>query len=69
LKSTGSADPGTVISTSGSTTKFGLNGGVGFDIKAGGAGLFVEDRWHTVFTSGSNTTFMPITIGIRFGGS
>jgi hypothetical protein len=69
LKTTGSANPGTVISTSGSTTKFGLNGGVGLEFKAGGAGLFVEDRWHHVFTSGGSTTFMPISIGIRFGGS
>lgn len=69
LKETGSADAGTVISTSGSRTKFGLNAGIGFDIKAGGAGLFVEDRWHHIFTSGGSTTFMPLTVGIRFGGN
>jgi hypothetical protein len=69
LKETGSADPGTVLSTKGSRTKFGINGGLGFDIKAGGAGLFIEDRFHHVFDSGGSTNFMPITIGIRFGGS
>jgi outer membrane protein with beta-barrel domain len=52
-----------------SQTKFGINAGAGFDIKAGSAGLFVEGRFHDVFTSGSNTTFIPLTIGLRFGGS
>ena len=51
-----------------SSTKFGLNGGAGFDIKAGGASLFAEARFHNVFTSGSNTNFLPITVGVRFGG-
>jgi hypothetical protein len=53
----------------GSTTKFGINAGAGFDFKAGGAGLFVEGRFHDVFTDGDNVTFIPITIGVRFGGS
>jgi hypothetical protein len=66
LKTTGSSTPGTIIQ--GGTTKFGLDGGVGFDFKTGGLGLFVEDRYHHVFTSGGSTSFMPITIGIRFGG-
>jgi opacity protein-like surface antigen len=69
LKATGSADPGTVVSTTGSTTKFGLNGGVGLEFTAGSAGLFIEDRYHHVFTSGSSTSFMPISIGVRFGGA
>jgi hypothetical protein len=51
-----------------SSTKFGLNGGAGFDIKAGSAALFAEARFHNVFTSGSNTNFLPITVGVRFGG-
>jgi outer membrane protein with beta-barrel domain len=51
-----------------SETKFGINAGAGFDIKAGSAGLFVEGRFHDVFTSGSNTTFIPLTVGVRFGG-
>jgi opacity protein-like surface antigen len=53
----------------GSTTKFGINAGAGFDFKAGGAGLFVEGRFHDVFTDGDNVTFIPITLGVRFGGS
>jgi outer membrane protein with beta-barrel domain len=69
VKDTRSTTVGGVTSTNGSTTKFGLNAGAGFDIKAGGAGLFVEGRFHDVFTSGENTKFIPITVGIRFGGS
>jgi hypothetical protein len=51
-----------------SQTKFGINAGAGFDFKAGSAGLFVEGRFHDVFTTGSDTQFIPITIGVRFGG-
>jgi hypothetical protein len=53
----------------GSTTKVGVNLGAGFDFKAGGAGLFLEGRWHNVFLEGANLKFLPITLGIRFGGS
>jgi hypothetical protein len=67
LKTTGSTTPGVILS--GGTTKFGINAGAGFDFKAGGAGLFVEGRFHDIFTSGSDVKFIPITVGIRFGGS
>jgi hypothetical protein len=67
FKQTGSADPGQVLE--GGTTKFGLNAGAGFDFKAGGAGLFIEGRFHDVFSSGEDLKFVPITVGIRFGGS
>ena len=69
FKTTGTNDLGTIVSTDNSTTKFGLNAGVGFDFKAGGAGLFIESRFHDVFTSGEDLKFIPITVGIRFGGS
>ncbi len=68
FKGTGSSTVGGNFSTTGSTTKFGVNGGAGFDFKAGSAGLFVEGRFHDVFTSGKDATFIPITVGIRFGG-
>jgi hypothetical protein len=53
------------------STDFGVNVGAGFDIKAGGAGLFAEGRFHNVFASGAGTDaqFIPITVGIRFGGN
>ncbi len=67
LKTTGNVTPGTLFE--GGVTKFGINAGAGFDVKAGAAGLFVEGRFHDVFTSGENVKFIPITVGIRFGGS
>ena len=62
------AGPG-VGNTGNTTTKFGLNAGAGFDIKAGGVGFFAESRFHDVFTTGPNTKFIPITVGIRLGGN
>jgi hypothetical protein len=67
FKQTGSADPGQVLE--GGTTKFGLNAGAGFDFKAGSVGLFLEGRFHDVFSAGENLKFIPITVGIRLGGS
>ena len=67
LKLTGQDDPGDILG--GGSTDFGINAGAGFDFKAGGAGLFIEGRFHNIFTSGSNTRFIPITVGIRFGGN
>lgn len=57
----------------GSDTKFGVNGGAGFNMAAGSATVFLEARFHNVFTSdddtgASNTNFIPITIGVKFGG-
>jgi len=72
-KTTADDDPGDVLG--GGATDFGLNAGVGFDFKAGGAGLFIEGRFHNVFvggdglSGGDNLQFIPITLGIRFGGS
>lgn len=66
-KITGSDDPGDVLP--GGETKFGVNAGAGFDFKAGAIGLFVEGRFHNVFTSGENLKFIPITLGIRLGGN
>jgi Outer membrane protein beta-barrel domain len=51
----------------GSATEAGINLGAGFDMAAGGAGLFVEARWHNMFLEGDNLKFLPITLGIRFG--
>jgi hypothetical protein len=69
IKATGTDDLGGLIDTDNSTTKFGLNAGAGFDFKAGSVGLFVEGRFHDVFTEGSDVQFVPITAGIRFGGT
>jgi hypothetical protein len=58
-----------VLSGTDSETKFGINAGAGFDFKAGSAGLFIEGRFHDVFTDGPNTQFIAINVGIRFGGT
>jgi len=58
-----------------SVTKFGINGGAGFDIGRGPAVFFVEGRFHNVFSGTinniggtSSASLIPVTIGIRFGG-
>jgi hypothetical protein len=68
-KVSASDDPDDLLG--GGSTDFGINAGAGFDFKAGGAGLFIEGRFHNVFTGGDETNlrFIPITVGIRFGGS
>jgi hypothetical protein len=58
-----------VLGDPGSETDFGINGGAGFDFVAGSVGLFVEGRFHNVFHEGDNTNFIPITVGVRLGGS
>lgn len=57
-----------VPSTVDSETKFGINAGAGFNFSAGSASLFIEGRFHDVFTEDSNTQFIPINLGVRFGG-
>jgi hypothetical protein len=54
---------------SSSDTKFGINVGAGFNFKTSGLGLFVEGRFHNVFVPGSDFHYIPITVGVRFGGS
>ena len=63
-KATGDAVPDGVEST----TDLGINAGAGFNVAAGSASLFVEGRFHDVFTDGSSTQFVPLTVGVRFGG-
>lgn len=49
-----------------SQTKFGLNGGVGFETAVGRLRGFVEARYHSVFTEGKNADFIPLTVGLKF---
>ncbi len=49
--------------------KAGVNGGAGFAFNAayhGRVKMFVEARYHHMFTSGSGASFVPVTIGVRF---
>jgi hypothetical protein len=63
------------VGPSASVTKFGLNGGVGFDIGSGPAIFFAEGRFHNVFSGTinniggtSSASLIPVTIGVKFGG-
>lgn len=61
--------------SSGSTTKFGLNGGVGVKFTTGSVAPFIEARYHYVFSgdsfnnsSSNNPKFqmIPISVGLTF---
>ena len=47
----------------------GLNGGAGFDFQLGSVGLFIEGRFHNIFADDESVNFIPISAGIRLGGS
>jgi opacity protein-like surface antigen len=51
---------------SSTSTKFGINLGGGFSFNLSGFETFIEARFHSVFTEGSNTNFIPISFGFRF---
>jgi len=52
--------------TSASVTKFGINAGAGFDFDLQPrVGIFLEGRFHNVFTEGTDVKFIPITAGVR----
>jgi len=48
--------------------RFGVNGGAGFAFNLGDPRikLFLEARYHHVFTPGSGASLIPITVGVRF---
>ena len=48
-------------------SKVAFGGGTGLSIGLASAHLFMEGRWMSVETSGSATTFMPVTLGMTFG--
>jgi hypothetical protein len=51
-----------------SETELGVNGGVGFEFRLGPASLVVEGRYTNVFTDGDDVTYVPVSVGIMFGG-
>ena len=51
---------------SSSTTKFGVNGGVGIEVPLSGITVFGEVRAHGVQTDYTPVTYIPITVGFRF---
>jgi opacity protein-like surface antigen len=55
--------------TSFSKTKLGVNAGAGLNFaSSSGVGFFAEARFHNIFVSGGNVSFIPINVGIHFGG-
>lgn len=49
-------------------TKVSFGGGAGIKFKAGSdASIFVEGRYLTINTSGSNANFIPVSVGVSFG--
>ena len=51
----------------GTTVKGGANGGAGFEIGfAEHVKAFAEARYHSIYTQGRNTTFIPVTVGFRW---
>jgi hypothetical protein len=49
-----------------SETDFGLNGGAGLRIPLTGFNTFVEARFHSVFSEGDKTNYVPIVFGVEF---
>lgn len=47
-------------------TKFGVNAGAGLRFQLTGFSTFIEARWHDIFTSGSSTKMIPISVGFTF---
>jgi hypothetical protein len=58
-----------VSGTSASESKIGFGGGaaVAFKLGTGSTRLVVGTRYTSVSTSGSSTTFLPLTVGLSFG--
>jgi len=56
------------LSVDSSESKFAYGLGAGVRIGAGPLNLFAEGRYVSVQTSGSAKTFIPLTVGVLFGG-
>lgn len=51
-----------------SQTKFGLNFGAGSEFAVGKVKLFLEVKYVMIFTDDKNTSHVPVTVGVTFGG-
>jgi hypothetical protein len=51
-----------------SETDFGANAGLGVNVGFGAASVFLEARFHNVFLEDEDLQYIPITLGVRFGG-
>lgn len=50
----------------GSSTDFGMTGGVGLSVPLGRMRGFVEGRFHNIFGEGSSAQMYPVTVGVMF---
>jgi opacity protein-like surface antigen len=57
---------GQVTGSTNGTTDLGLQVGGGLTFKLSGFDTFAEAKFVNVFSSGSSTTWIPITVGVRF---
>jgi len=60
-------DDGAGTSASESKVGFGLGAGISLKMGTGSTRLIVATRYTSVSTSGSSTTFLPLTVGLSFG--
>jgi opacity protein-like surface antigen len=51
-----------------SKTEFGFNGGLGLNFDVGQLGVFAEGRFHNILTDGKDIQYLPVMLGLRFGG-
>lgn len=51
----------------GSETRFGVNAGIGLEVKPGQIGFFAESRLHHVIDPGDDVQFGAVVAGLRFG--
>jgi opacity protein-like surface antigen len=54
--------------TSDDETKFAFNGGAGVNFLMSSMTVFVEARYFSVNTSGSSINYIPLSVGLKFGG-
>ncbi len=60
-----SGTPGATVPASSSSGETMVNIGAGADFKLG-VKLFAEIKYCLIFTEGTNSTYIPITVGITF---
>jgi hypothetical protein len=62
----GGVGQGSIVKGKDSETDFGWNLGIGYSLRAGEGQLFLEAKYTSIDTSGSELTFLPLTIGYRW---
>ncbi|HEU4618937.1 MAG TPA: outer membrane beta-barrel protein [Gammaproteobacteria bacterium] len=62
----GGVGTGAIVKGKDSTTEFGWNLGVGYSFPAGDGQLFLEAKYTSINTDGSDVTFLPLSIGFRW---